>query len=95
LKPEIFLEELENALNSMDVPSADGINTYVVSKAIRQAGITVALSGVGGDELFAGYPFLNSILICTNARKLFNNSGFIRRGLPMCWKKRNQENIIA
>ncbi len=35
-------------------PSGDGVNSYVVSKAIRNAGIKVALSGVGGDELFAG-----------------------------------------
>jgi asparagine synthase (glutamine-hydrolysing) len=34
----------------------DGINTFVVSKAVKNAGITVALSGLGGDELFAGYP---------------------------------------
>ncbi len=60
LKPTIFLEELNNALNSMDIPSGDGINTYVVSKQIKQSGLTVALSGVGGDELFAGYPFFNS-----------------------------------
>jgi asparagine synthase (glutamine-hydrolysing) len=56
LKPEIMLEELTNALDAMDVPSGDGINTYVVSKAIQREGIRVALSGVGGDELFAGYP---------------------------------------
>jgi asparagine synthase (glutamine-hydrolysing) len=56
LKPEVFLEELPNALNAMDSPSGDGINTYVVSKAIRKEGIKVALSGVGGDELFVGYP---------------------------------------
>ena len=56
IKPEVFLEELPNALNAMDTPSGDGINTYVVSKAIRQHGIKVALSGVGGDELFVGYP---------------------------------------
>jgi asparagine synthase (glutamine-hydrolysing) len=52
-----FLNEIELALDAMDSPSADGINTYVVSKAIRNAGLKVALSGIGGDELFAGYPF--------------------------------------
>ena len=41
---------------SLDMPSLDGLNTYVISKAIRAEGITVALSGLGGDELFAGYP---------------------------------------
>lgn len=50
-----FLEELPNALKSIDSPSGDGINTYVVSKATKNAGISVALSGLGGDELFAGY----------------------------------------
>ncbi len=51
-----LLEELPEALSRMDSPSGDGINTYVVSKATRAAGIKVALSGIGGDELFAGYP---------------------------------------
>jgi asparagine synthase (glutamine-hydrolysing) len=62
LKPSDFLDELPNALKAMDTPSGDGINTYTVSKAIRQNGMTVALSGVGGDELFAGYPFFNQYL---------------------------------
>ncbi|HTI91481.1 MAG TPA: asparagine synthase (glutamine-hydrolyzing) [Puia sp.] len=62
LQPEMFLEELPNALGAMDSPSGDGVNTYVVSKAIRQNGMTVALSGVGGDELFAGYPFFMQYL---------------------------------
>jgi asparagine synthase (glutamine-hydrolysing) len=62
LKPTIFLDELQNALDSIDSPTADGINTYVVSKSVRQKGITVALSGVGGDELFAGYPIFSQYL---------------------------------
>ncbi|MFY7965052.1 MAG: asparagine synthase (glutamine-hydrolyzing) [Chitinophagaceae bacterium] len=56
LKPQDFLDELPNALQAMDIPSGDGVNSYVVSKAIVSKGIKVAMSGVGGDELFAGYP---------------------------------------
>jgi asparagine synthase (glutamine-hydrolysing) len=50
LKPTIFLDELKDALDAMDSPSGDGINSYVVSRAIRGQGMTVALSGVGGAE---------------------------------------------
>lgn len=46
---------LPNALAAMDQPTVDGINTYFVSRLTKQAGVTVALSGLGGDELFAGY----------------------------------------
>jgi asparagine synthase (glutamine-hydrolysing) len=56
LRPENMLALLPDALRSMDHPSADGPNTYVVSKVTKQAGITMALSGLGGDEVFAGYP---------------------------------------
>ncbi|HEX8514881.1 MAG TPA: asparagine synthase (glutamine-hydrolyzing) [Bacteroidia bacterium] len=55
LSPADFLKELPNALKAMDHPSGDGPNTYIVSKATKAAGITMALSGLGGDELFAGY----------------------------------------
>ncbi len=55
LTPKDFLNDLPNALSAMDHPSGDGPNTYVVSKATKDAGITMALSGLGGDELFAGY----------------------------------------
>ncbi len=51
-----LLELLPAALSSIDSPTMDGINTFVVSKAVKSKGITVALSGLGGDELFAGYP---------------------------------------
>jgi len=51
-----LLELLPAAFAAMDQPTIDGMNTFVVSKAVKEAGITVALSGLGGDELFAGYP---------------------------------------
>ncbi len=55
LTPDDFLHDLPNALAAFDHPSGDGTNTYTVSKATKKAGITMALSGLGGDELFCGY----------------------------------------
>ena len=51
-----LIEILPEAIGAIDQPTMDGINTFVVSRAVKQAGVTVALSGLGGDELFAGYP---------------------------------------
>lgn len=56
LSPRHMLDMLPDALAAMDHPSADGPNTFVVSKVTKEAGISMALSGLGGDELFAGYP---------------------------------------
>jgi asparagine synthase (glutamine-hydrolysing) len=56
LRPQVFLDAMDDILGAMDTPSGDGPNTYIVAKHTRAAGIKVALSGLGGDELFAGYP---------------------------------------
>ena len=50
-----FLDALPAAFGAMDQPSLDGLNTYVVSRAVHDAGLKVVLSGLGGDELFGGY----------------------------------------
>ena len=55
IDPKEFLYSLDEILSAMDSPSGDGPNTYLVAKHTRQTGIKVALSGLGGDELFAGY----------------------------------------
>jgi asparagine synthase (glutamine-hydrolysing) len=51
-----LLNALPDVFAAMDQPSLDGLNTYVVSRAVKAYGIKVVLSGLGGDELFAGYP---------------------------------------
>jgi asparagine synthase (glutamine-hydrolysing) len=56
-----FLSHLEDALKAMDQPSVDGLNSYFISKAAAEAGLKVALSGVGGDELFGGYPSFRQV----------------------------------
>lgn len=49
-----FEEALDASLNSLDQPTFDGLNTFLVSRAVRAAGIRVALGGTGGDDLFGG-----------------------------------------
>lgn len=56
LSGQDVLDALPDAFAAMDQPSLDGLNTYVVSRAVRSQGIKVVLSGLGGDELFGGYP---------------------------------------
>lgn len=55
------LEAIPSALRAMDQPTIDGLNTYLIARQTRAAGIKVALSGLGGDELFAGYSSFRDV----------------------------------
>jgi asparagine synthase (glutamine-hydrolysing) len=56
-----ILEDIDEVFAAMDQPTVDGFNTYFVSRAARRSGLTVALSGVGGDELFGGYASFRDV----------------------------------
>lgn len=61
LDKQSIVKEIPGIFEIMDEPSADGFNTFLVSKAVKEAGIKVALSGVGADELFGGYRFFKQL----------------------------------
>ncbi len=56
-----FQNDLPRILDAMDQPSVDGVNSWFVSKAAKEMGLKVAVSGLGGDELFGGYPSFRDI----------------------------------
>ncbi len=78
LTADDFLNELPSALASMDHPSGDGPNTFFVSKVTKESGITMALSGLGGDELFAGYPIFNRSIKLAQNKWLSSFAGVFR-----------------
>jgi asparagine synthase (glutamine-hydrolysing) len=61
LTEQDFVGQLEPALDSLDQPTFDGLNSYFMSRAVKQAGFTVALVGTGGDELFGGYTSFHDL----------------------------------
>ena len=66
-----FYNEIDSLFSAMDQPSIDGANTYFVAKEASGLGLKVALSGLGGDELFGGYPSFRQI------PRLVNGLGWI------------------
>src|SRR5215469_9448820 len=61
LREQEFFQDLPAILEAMDQPSIDGVNTWFVSKAAKEAGLKVAISGLGGDELLGGYPSFSDL----------------------------------
>jgi len=66
-----FQQSLAKVLDAMDSPTTDGVNTYFVSLAAKRASLKVALSGLGGDELFGGYPSFAQVPVLAGALSPF------------------------
>jgi asparagine synthase (glutamine-hydrolysing) len=62
-----FRNDLPKIIEAMDQPTIDGLNTWFVSKAARELGLKVVISGLGGDELFGGYPSFREVPLCVRA----------------------------
>jgi glycosyltransferase involved in cell wall biosynthesis len=78
LQKEEFHDHLPMILDSMDQPSCDGINTWFVSKYAKESGLKAVLSGIGGDELYGGYPSfsrMQKVNLLENLTKSFLRAG--------------------
>jgi asparagine synthase (glutamine-hydrolysing) len=65
-----FQEDLPKIIAAMDQPTIDGINTWFVSKAASELGLKVAISGLGADEMFGGYPSFENIPRCVRLMQI-------------------------
>ena len=87
LSEQEFHNNFPHIISDMDLPSTDGINTWFISKYAKEIGLKAVLSGVGGDELYGGYPSFSRMskvnmlekLPGTFLRKPFSGSKKLRR----------------
>lgn len=73
LDDQEVLSMVENGLGLLDIPTADALNTFVISQVVSTHGFKVALSGLGADELFGGYPSHQFVRLLSLLRWIPNN----------------------
>ena len=70
VKKEDFAVSFSQIMQSMDMPTTDGINSWFISKYAQQDGLKAVLSGLGADELYGGYPSFNRIHYLNYLKKI-------------------------
>ena len=91
LTPDSLVAQLDDAVKSLDQPTMDGLNTYFVSRAARKAGLKVALSGLGSDEIFGGY----STFVIDSSRGVCRRAGPLdSRSIPPLDGRRGREDRL-
>ena len=93
LTEEEFLQNFPTIIDDMDMPSCDGINTWFISKFAKSQGLKAVLSGVGGDELFGGYPSFSRMKIARALQKLPNLA--LRSGRRSSKKQLNRLSYLS
>src|SRR5581483_7004864 len=89
LSLKTFLNKLPQALSSVDHPGGDAMNSWIVSEVTKKAGITMALSGLGADELFAGYPLFKRLYKLEKMKWLAGFPAFLRAFPALIYKTAN------
>jgi asparagine synthase (glutamine-hydrolysing) len=93
IHPDDCLEQVTAYLWALDSPSMDGLNTFLISAAAAKAGMRVMLSGLGGDELFAGYPGFRYAHWLQRHHFSFDHTFYIRKLLASLASKSNMVKV--
>jgi asparagine synthase (glutamine-hydrolysing) len=89
-----MLASCDAAIDALDQPSVDGTNTFYISRAVKGAGMTVALSGLGGDEAFCGYAHFRTVPRMERFARRYERLPYLMRqvGASLLGGNRNDRN---